>query len=275
MPYPTEHAARIADPGQFAKIRRENSAFDSEGRPIDALWGVPRSGAVEIQSLRFPVSAWTAAAARAWLNAHDYSPSALEPAMRRVNPAPLRHNAKVNAAIEEYEAAHWGEPSKKVYEVDDPYLPSVVVQMGALRRLDVDAQGHGKYSIELTAPSALVYTQDEATRLYLVLSDKDRTDVLAMLDKLPTEGPAPLASIAKMVGGRQAKFRHPSAQVLVLGTLTHVVYTTTKKGDGKSDYIHELGEDAGGICPALCVDADGRLLLAGGSYVVEHRGIVN
>ncbi len=194
--------------------------------------------------------------------------------MRRLSPHEIPDDHRIEAAAEEYTNAHWGEPSKRVYEVDDPYLPAVVVQMGLLRRLDIEA-GDTHYSIELAQPSSLVYSTDEATRLYLVLSDKDRSDVCKIMPKLPHEGPAKLNTIAKQVGGRQARFAHAGVDVYVLGTLTHVVYQTTKKGDGKSDYIHELGEDAGGIAPAICVDADGRLLLAGGSYVVEHRGICN
>lgn len=194
--------------------------------------------------------------------------------MRRVNPADLQNDHRIQSAADEYEASHWGEKSKRVYGVDDPYVPAVVVQMGLLRRLDIEAGDHN-YSIELTQPSSLVYSTDEATRLYLVLTDKDRKDVLGLLDRLPHEGPTKLNAVAKKVGGRQSKFPHHAADVLVLGTLTHVVYQTTKTGDGKSDYIHELGEDAGGIAPALCVDGEGYLLLAGGSYVVEHRGICN
>ncbi len=150
--------------------------------------------------------------------------------MRRVNPADIDHDdPRVHAAAQEYEDAHWGETSKKIYEVDDPYLPAVVVQMGLLRRLDIEAVGQGSYSIELAQPSSLVYTTDAATRLYLVLSDKDRSDVLNLIDKLPHEGPTRLNAVAKKVGGRQARFAHPAAEVYVLGTLTHVVYQTTKR----------------------------------------------
>jgi hypothetical protein len=77
MPYSGEHAARIHDPGKYARIRRENDKF---GPGIDAIWGIPRKGATELQAIRFDAKRYTAAQAKAWLKAHNYSPIRFEPA---------------------------------------------------------------------------------------------------------------------------------------------------------------------------------------------------
>jgi len=75
-PYPNEHAARIKDPAQYDRFRRDNDAF---GRGIDAIYGI-KDGTAELQAIRFDAKLFSASAARAWLDEHDYSPIEFEEA---------------------------------------------------------------------------------------------------------------------------------------------------------------------------------------------------
>lgn len=60
-----------------------------------------------------------------------------------------------------------------------------------------------------------------------------------------------------------------------LGRLEAVEYFTNKKGDGPSIYRHAFGEE-GGRKPRLAVDVEtDRLVIVGGDYTVEDRGIVD
>jgi hypothetical protein len=60
-----------------------------------------------------------------------------------------------------------------------------------------------------------------------------------------------------------------------LGELESVTYATDKEGDGHSSYVHEFGEE-GGRRPRLAVDVDTRdLVIVGGDYDVQRRGIVD
>lgn len=72
------------------------------------------------------------------------------------------------------------------------------------------------------------------------------------------------------------RVRTRAAQALAkLGTLEEVTYSTHKRGDGPSRYVHSFGEE-GGQKPDLAVDVDTRdLVLVGGDYTVEPRGIVD
>lgn len=277
MPYPTEHAARQVDPDTVTQIRRENGAFIDNNRQIDALWG-QKHGRTVLQSLRFPSATWSAAAAKRWLHEHDYSTAAFEPATGR----DMKNSGKIDAAVQEYADAHWGVNPDVVYVVDhDRYVPDTVVQMGFLKELHVDCGGvcedHESVKLTFRKPSSVAYAHDSSTRVFLVLSERDKADMIQLYQsgKIGACAGGRLSDIAKKIGGRQCRWKFPVEPVAVLGICTHIVYQTTKQGDGKSNYIHEFGEEAGGIKPALCIDADGHLLLAGGSYVVEHRGIVN
>lgn len=76
MPYPNEHAARIRDPGQYDRLRRENDAF---GTGIHVIWGIKDEQA-EVQSIRFDKDRFTVAEAKQWLADHDYEYLEFEPA---------------------------------------------------------------------------------------------------------------------------------------------------------------------------------------------------
>lgn len=68
----------------------------------------------------------------------------------------------------------------------------------------------------------------------------------------------------------------PSPRELVeLGKLEAVTYSTTKGREGFQHYEHEFGEE-GGRKPVLALDpSTDRLHVIGGDYAVEDRGIVD
>ena len=78
-PYPSEHSARISDPGQYDEFRRENYKF---GSGIHAIWGIKTKPKriVELQSIRFDAKKFTVAEAKKWLKDHNYKPISFEPA---------------------------------------------------------------------------------------------------------------------------------------------------------------------------------------------------
>lgn len=77
-PYPNEHSARMRDPGEFKKFRRQNDKF---GDGIHAIWGQRKTDDKwELQAIRFSADRWTVPTAKQWLKDHSYSPISFEPA---------------------------------------------------------------------------------------------------------------------------------------------------------------------------------------------------
>lgn len=74
---PSEHRARLNDPGKYEKFRRENDKF---GAGIDAVWGVLKDGAVELQAIAFDASKFTPDEARKWCADYEHKPILFEPA---------------------------------------------------------------------------------------------------------------------------------------------------------------------------------------------------
>ena len=70
MPYPNEHAARLKDPNQFKRIRRQNDKF---GSGIHVIWGITDDDKAVIQAIRFDKSKFTPSQARKWLTDNDYN----------------------------------------------------------------------------------------------------------------------------------------------------------------------------------------------------------
>ena len=69
-PYPNEHAARLRDPDQYDEFRRRN---DGGGDGVDFIFGIKEGeDGAELQAIRFRLSKFTAAEARAWLDERDY-----------------------------------------------------------------------------------------------------------------------------------------------------------------------------------------------------------
>lgn len=79
MPYLTEHAAqqRAPDKRRYLRFRRQ-PVPNAPGASF--IYGVPRTGAVEVQSVRFHALFWTPAQARAWLRKHGFDVSRFEEA---------------------------------------------------------------------------------------------------------------------------------------------------------------------------------------------------
>jgi HK97 family phage major capsid protein len=76
-PYPNEHAARLRDPDQFERFRRES---DAGGAGVDFIYGIRGDQPMVIQSIRFDVERFTVIQARQWLDDNDYEPILFEPA---------------------------------------------------------------------------------------------------------------------------------------------------------------------------------------------------
>lgn len=84
-PFPNEHAARQAPPGNFTSFRRKKLSGAPAG--IDAIFGLKKVGGKtvsEIQSLRFDAKLWTPAKAKQWLKDHGFKTAGFEPASKKV-----------------------------------------------------------------------------------------------------------------------------------------------------------------------------------------------
>jgi hypothetical protein len=178
---------------------------------------------------------------------------------------------------------HWGIPAKRVVDWQDPSIPPILIEIGQLCELHVKPIDGGPIVI-MSIPEAdwpachVAFDPDHASqRIYILIPQAYQREMR------PTYVPKlarPLFECAQAIGGRHARRNdYPRLQVTPLGVLTHVVYFTHKKGDenpgdDRSQYIHEMGEE-GGIPPALCVDASGRLWVAGGSYTCPIPGITH
>ena len=68
-PYPNEHAARLIDPGEFDRFRREN---DAGGAGVDFIYGIKEGEPVKLQAIRFDAERFTPEQAKAWLSDHDH-----------------------------------------------------------------------------------------------------------------------------------------------------------------------------------------------------------
>ena len=71
--------------------------------------------------------------------------------------------------------------------------------------------------------------------------------------------------------------REMDKEIVAIGPVVNVVYRTAKKMHHlrTADYVHEMAEE-GGVMPQLLWDRlNGELSLAGGTYTITERGIVN
>lgn len=183
-----------------------------------------------------------------------------------------------------FEAAHWGLPSTRVYEIDVPGYSAPLVEMGKLLGFGVRAGGE-TFDVELPGEKLptdrnpkgqeciLAFAPDVTERLHIALGPTTRRSVQRRLF-MRGEPTFKLGDIARRVGGRHARHAWPARDVQVLGEVIDVTYAAEKKGDGWSWYVHDFGEE-GGQRPFLCVDSEGYLYLAGGSYTVPDAGITD
>ncbi|MFH0957710.1 MAG: hypothetical protein V1897_03315 [Pseudomonadota bacterium] len=59
MPYPNEHACRLAEPGKFDTFARKNCEMKHGKRCIDVIFGI-KSGKSEMQAMRYSKEVWSA-----------------------------------------------------------------------------------------------------------------------------------------------------------------------------------------------------------------------
>lgn len=179
---------------------------------------------------------------------------------------------------------HWGTKPTKVMEIDDPRLPTHLVECGRLVQLEIevpDASSPRGFKFQaLTIPDSeqehnhIAFDPDHKShRLYIVLGDKTRADARRLYADAPY-GPASLVFWAKLAGGRHGTSDYPNIMVKPLGILRTGGYATNKLPDGPSWYKHMLGEESG-IRPVLTVSQDGSLWIAGGDYTSPTPGITN
>lgn len=206
-------------------------------------------------------------------------------------PLPPTMAARVASLQELFTLLHWGIPSLRVLQTSDASLPDLV-QMGRLLELELQVQGGGKQACsfpegshlgveyELPEPGYPVdptYTfSDEALqRLHLLVPDDARAAYQRAFERAP--GTETLSSLARRVGGRQARFPYPRRRATLWGEATKIIYGTEKKGDGPSDYYHlfrdEYGRNPHHRKPWLALDETGQPWLVGGDYTVPPEGI--
>lgn len=186
-----------------------------------------------------------------------------------------------------FDLLHWGMPSRRIYEVQDPLVPDAV-QMGAHEALRVLFDGN-EVEVPYTGHLGVQYDLGALDRGLPVerLFDDDRIQRLHLIGPLNPlvsntrefarhkSALADLNVLARRVGGRQARFPYPRVLAYPLAEVTHIVYATDKKGDGFSHYIHAFSEESKGPRPWLAIDLDGRSWLVGGSYTVPPEGITD
>jgi hypothetical protein len=179
---------------------------------------------------------------------------------------------------------HWGTKPTGIQRIDDPRLPTHLVECGRLVQLELevpDSAAARGYSVQkLTIPpesqksNHLVFDPDHPYhRLYIILDARTRREVQNLFRQSPYAA-TPLPFWAKLAGGRHATGGYPKIDVKPLGIVHTQGYSTEKLPDGPSWYKHLAGEETG-IRPVLCAAADGTLWFAGGDYTSPTPGITN
>ena len=159
-PYPNEHAARLRDPDQYDSFRRRN---DEGGNGVDFIFGIKEGEeGAELQAIRFRLSEFTAAEARAWLSERDYEPLEFEEATGERSKVEEIENAAVTEkraapdALKEGDFVSWNSSGGRARGRIEH-----VMREGTLGVPDTE------FSIDATEedPAALIriYRDDEAT----------------------------------------------------------------------------------------------------------------
>lgn len=187
-------------------------------------------------------------------------------------------NELVNRGVERYRSFHWGVEHRKVTDVRDGLLPPVLTEVGKLHSLYLRTPD-GEFELALPRGCQLTFDPNHASeRLYIICPPDFREKIRALMKH--DRSRMNLNEIAAYAGGRQTRYPYPSMNARPLGVVTHVVYFTTKKGDGPSGYIHEFGEETAKVkfverVPILAADDSGRLWLCGGAYTCPDPGITD
>ena len=179
---------------------------------------------------------------------------------------------------ERYKRWHWGIEAEATKRLDGEPLPSdlKLIGIGNLRELHIEPLDGGdqlRLGFDDENSWAAFDMDHPIERIYLVIPERVRTDIRAKIIDPKGEW-WDLDQLAQAVGGKQAEYEHPNVEVQPIGELTHIVYLTEKKGDGRSEYIHEFGE-VSGKRPVLAASKDGRLWIAAGDYTAPYAGITN
>tara|TARA_R110000824_G_scaffold55256_4_gene152291 strand:- start:453 stop:1019 length:567 start_codon:yes stop_codon:yes gene_type:complete len=179
---------------------------------------------------------------------------------------------------ERYKRWHWGIDAEKTKILSDEPLPKnmQLIGIGNLRELHVDPLDGGE-QLRLgfdDEDSWAAFDMDHPVeRIYLIVPERVRKEVVSKIIDKKGEW-WDLDELAQAVGGKQAGYEHQNVEVQPIGVLTHIVYLTEKRGDGRSEYIHEFGE-VSGKQPVLAASKDGRLWVAAGDYTSPYAGITN
>jgi hypothetical protein len=180
--------------------------------------------------------------------------------------------------LERYKRWHWGVEADQIVRLDGEPLPEdlQLVAIGNLRELHVEPMDGGpamRLAVE-DEDSWVAFDMDHPIeRIYLITAPRVQREAKQKLIEKDGEW-WDLDALAQAVGGKQAEYTHPNVEVQPIGTLTHIVYLTEKKGDGRSEYIHEFGEETGKQ-PVLAASKDGRFWIAAGDYTSPYAGITN
>lgn len=178
----------------------------------------------------------------------------------------------------------------RVIEWDDPNVPDVI-ECGRLARLHIrvtravkgkkvhprrDTEAMIEFSRMVAGGSHIAFDPVHSDqRLYLLINDKALPVLRERLWDANSARPMDLNDVALIAGGRHGRRRdYPEIMVKPVGLLTAVVYFANKKTNGPSYYIHAVGEISHHY-PILCVDAEGKLWLAGGNYTSPTEGITD
>jgi hypothetical protein len=185
-----------------------------------------------------------------------------------------------------YTEWHWGIAPELVTEHNDPrrdlkgrdVLPRLFVECGRLRELQFLAPDTGELgTFHPVNPAKCHLTFDPehpCGRLHIILDAKSEAKSIAQLVRGNPYKARKLEDLARLVGGRHADGAYPDLIVKPVGLLTSFIYSTEKRGDGKSHYVHRAGEESG-IRPCLAVDEHGRIWVAGGNYTSPTPGVTD
>jgi hypothetical protein len=182
-----------------------------------------------------------------------------------------------------YTKWHWGTKPSRVVNWRDPDFPARLLGIGQLAELHVHRPRARQPDVVTIRPQRYAHNHvafdptHRHQRIYLCLAAPERRGARRRFWN-PRQRPIPLAQASRLSKGHHVAADYPKVMVQPIGVLTDLTYRTRKKPDAKEDggklglYIHAMGED-GGVPPILCVDATGRLWLAGGTYDAPVEGI--
>lgn len=197
----------------------------------------------------------------------------------------LRNRGSVSGR-DAYTKWHWGINPAHETTWDDPrrdrknrdVLPATLIECGRLRELSfLQPDTHKTGTLRPDHPKLCYLTFDPDHpfgRLYVLLDPNEEATVRAKLWKENPYKPFTLEDLAKRVGGRHATADYPDLMVKPFGLLLDFMYSTEKKGDGYSHYVHRAGEESG-IRPCLAADVCGRIWVAGGNYTSPTPGVTD